>query len=463
MTENIMFYNRENELALLEREHARKRASFTVIYGRRRVGKTSLLNYFMRDKPAIYYYATETTAKYQIESFSRQIVQFLDKEYLQNTSFSGLENLLEFTADHLSDKGSKIIVAIDEYPVLSMAVPGCSSILQKIWDLHLSRKNVHLILCGSSMSMMHSEILDYTSPLYGRRTANIHLQPMRFRDIRYFLPNMPAMAQMNVYAALGTVPKYLEMYDAERDFWDNIRGNVLHKDSYLYQEARFLLKDELAEPATFFSILQAVAGGHTRIGDLGSRLGVSSSHLSRYMKKLYELDLLAREVPVTEKNPLKSKLGRYRFRDRYLRFWFEYVFRNSSLLESGHIDTVLQEIKNSFTERFVAHAFEDYVLERIQEEPGRFLGFIPTKIGRWWTNKQEIDLVAIGDKNVAYIECKWREQLVGYDVYADLKAKSADVGYAADPLYVLFSKNGFRQSLKEADDLRCFAFEETLP
>ncbi|MDZ7832675.1 MAG: ATP-binding protein [Desulfobacterales bacterium] len=458
-----MFYNRENELALLEREHARKRASFTVIYGRRRVGKTSLLNHFMRNKSAIYYYATETTARQQIESFSRQIGEYFNKEYLRHTSFSGLEDLLAFTADHLPEKAPKLILAIDEYPVLSTAVPGCSSIWQKIWDLHLSRKNIHLILCGSSMSMMHSEILDYTAPLYGRRTANIHLQPMRFRDISYFFPHMSAMEQMNVYAALGTVPKYLEMYDAETDFWKNIRDNVLHKDAYLYHEARFLLKDELAEPATFFSILQAVAGGHTRIGDLGSRLGVSPSHLSRYMKKLCELDIIAREVPVTEKNPLKSKLGRYRFRDRYLRFWFEYVFRNSSLLETGHMDTVLQEIKKSFTERFVAHAFEDYVLERIQEAPERFLGFVPTKIGRWWTNKQEIDLVAIGDKKVACIECKWREQPVGYDVYADLKAKSADVGYAAEPLYVLFSKNGFRQSLQEADDARCFTFEETLP
>ncbi len=139
------------------------------------------------------------------------------------------------------------------------------------------------------------------------------------------------------------------------------------------------MKDELAEPATFYSILQAVAAGHTRIGDLGSRLGVSPSHLSRYMKKLWELDIIAREVPVTEKNPLKSKLGRYRFHDRYLRFWFEYVFRNSSLLENGHVNTVLQEIRKSFAERFMAHAFEDYVLERIQRSRIGFWDLYPQR------------------------------------------------------------------------------------
>ena len=255
---------------------------------------------------------------------------------------------------------------------------------------------------------------------------------------------------MSVYACFGAIPRYLELYNANKSFWENVRSQVLSKTGFLYNEVRFLLKEEIANPSTYFRILNIISGGEQKIGNIASRMGVPASHLTRYLLNLLDLDILDKEVPITEEYS-KSKLGRYRIKDKFVAFWFYYVYRNLSQLEILNVTPVLEQIKASFNERFVSFAFEDYVKERLFYHPQKYLGFIPEKIGRWWNNREEIDLVAFNNEHVAFIECKWQNQQVGYEVYQNLKQKAEILGFFQKYQYIIFAKKGFKQSLKESD------------
>ncbi|MBU2510031.1 ATP-binding protein [bacterium] len=442
-----MFIDRKNELSILNEEYKKKRASFTVIYGRRRVGKTTLISQYIKDKSSIFYYATESSLENQLQQFSYQILSFLGKQYLKHHSFDSFEQAFMFLVDHIGKE--KVVIVIDEYHKLTQLDKSFSGFMQKIWDTVLSQSRIHLILCGSVITIMHNEVLSYKSPLYGRRTSNIHLKPLRFNHISQFVKGVSKLNQMNIYASFGTVPKYLELYDSRRSFWYNIASQILDKNSYLYPEVKFLLKDEISQPVTYFTILEIISRGETKIGKIGGKLGVPASHLSRYMQRLCDLDILEKQVPITEKWPEKSKHGQYRIKDNFIKFWMHYVFMNQSYLEIGNVDYVLEQIKKSFNQTFVSFAFEDYAKEQILENPEVYLGFTPTKIGRWWNNHEEIDLIAIGEEKAAFIECKWQTRKTEYSVFSELlrKSKLVNLNPNLEKVMVIFSKSGFSNGM----------------
>ena len=439
MMDSIMFINRREELKALSEEYQKDGSAFSVIYGRRRVGKTALIEEFIKDKPHIYYYATEVSSHLQLELFSQEITRFfaLPKEF----RFESFESALQFIATQKIDK--KLIIVIDEFQNLVKVDAAFSSILQKSWDLFLSKANIHLILCGSVISMMHSQVLHYNAPLYGRRTQSIHLKPIKFRYLKDFLPKLDSDTLLKVYASFGSIPKYLLLYDQTLSFEDNLRKNILDKNSYLYNEGYFLLKQEISEAATYFSILEVISKGETKIGNIASALGVNASLLTRYLGKLIELDIVEKEIPITEKNPLKSKFGRYKIKDKFLQFWFYYVYKNMSFLEIGEIDAVMQEIEKNFIDRFVAFAFEDVIRELLIEQPYKLLDFRPTKVGRWWNNKEEIDIVAFDDENIAFIECKYQKSVDKEKVLQKLIQKSAAIRHNKKPHFLVVTKEDF--------------------
>ncbi len=437
----IMFYNRDEELKTLEKDYRKNGSSFSVIYGRRRVGKTALIYKFIKDKPNIFFYATEANLSIQLTNLLSQILKIVDKPYLKDIEIHSLEQLFDILNEYHFKK--KLVFVIDEYQNLSKVDKSTSSQLQSIWDTMLKSKNIHLILCGSVVSMMHSEVLDYTSPLYGRRTTNIHLKELQTRYIESFIPNISFEDKMRVYASFGTIPKYLESYDTSLDFYENIKENILNKNSFLYQEGYFLLKQELNELANYFSILEIISKGETKIGSIASKMQVPSTYITRYLTKLIDLDILTKEVPITEKNPLKSKLGRYRFKDKFLNFWFFYVYKNYNFLEINQTQAVIEEIKQNFNDRFVSFAFEDFVKEQIMLNPTKFLSFTPLKIGRWWNNKEEIDLVAYNETNIAFIESKWQNSINKERVKNALVKKSMAIKTDKKEEYVVVSKGDF--------------------
>jgi len=296
------------------------------------------------------------------------------------------------------------------------------------------------------------------APLYGRRTSNIHLKAMKFENIKAFIPTICSEDAMNVYASFGTVPKYLEIYDENIDFLNNIEHCILNKDAYLYQEVKYLLKEEKGDGPTYFSILQTIAMGEQKIGNIAKRIQMQSNHLTRYLIKLIDLDIIEREVPVTENNPLKSKLGRYRIKNQFIKFWFYYVYKNASMLEIGQCAYVIDEITKTFNQRFVSFVFEDYAKEFLMENPMQYLGFVPLKIGRWWSKNAEIDLLAIGEKNMALIECKWESHPVDIHTYQNIVRKRQYINLSLPVSYIIFSKSGIHSSLKNLTDLKTYSY-----
>ena len=444
------FVNRTQELETLNREYADPHATFSVIYGRRRVGKTTLIQKYIENKPMLYFYATEITLGMQLQSFVKDMCERLS---LGSVAFETFEDALVFLSRHLGDQ--KFVLVIDEYQNLTKLDKGFSSMLQKVWDLHLKQTHIHLILCGSTVSMMHSEILNYSAPLYGRSTSILHLKPLLSRYIYDFVPDLSFEDFMRIFASFGTIPKYLEVYRPDLSFDENIRTLILNKNAFLYNEGYFLLKQEINEVSTYFSILEAISKGATKLGNISSALQMQSSRLTRYMEKLIDLGFIEKEVPITETHPLKSKLGRYTFKDNFLKFWFFYVYKNYRYLEIDMIEYVEKEIDQSFNDHFVSFAYEAYVQETLLRDPLHYLGFVPLKIGRWWNNKEEIDLVAYDEKHIAFIECKWRNKPADKQVLDALKRKSRIIDSSLEPLYIIFSKSGCTQSLKQ-HGARCF-------
>jgi len=267
--------------------------------------------------------------------------------------------------------------------------------------MYFKETNIHLILCGSTISMMHSEILNYSAPLYGRSTSIIHLKPLLAHYIHDFVPNLSTIEFMDIYASFGTIPKYLEMYKKEQTFKENVTNILLNKNSFLYNEGYFLLKQEINDVSTYFSILEAISKGATKLGNISKMLEMQSSQLTRYIEKLIALGFIDKEIPITEKNPLKSKLGRYRFKDNFLKFWFFYVYKNYRYLE--------------------------------------------------------IDLLAFDEKRIVFIECKWRNKKVNKSVFEALKVKSELIESSLENSYVIFSKVGCSEAL-EGEDIGCFVF-----
>ncbi|MEZ4710380.1 MAG: ATP-binding protein [Caldilineaceae bacterium] len=445
-----MFVNRVRELKFLQEHFASDSAELLVIYGRRRVGKTELLRTFCQDKPTIFYVADLGTEENALAEFTRQISGHVYANEAILSPFATWDGALRFLAQQAQNE--RIIVVFDEFTYqigINDAVP---SIIQKVWDETLGHSRIMLVLCGSYVGMMEQEVLAYRSPLYGRRTGQWQLQPFTFWEARQLLPAFSAEEMVRAYAVLGGVPAYLRQFDDRVPVMANIERHILATGAFLYDEPRFLLLQELRDPSRYFSILEAIAGGRTRLNEIAQASGIAATSVNFYLKTLQEMALVARIVPATEKNPAKSKLGLYQLIEHYFRFWFRFVYPYRSLLERGETAQVLPRVTVQL-DQFIGSAFEAICREAIWRIAGSGdLSFLPHTVGNWWDRQNEIDVVALGEESVLFGECKWSINPVGVDVLDALKQK-------AQPLiqkyqwpqvnYVLFARTGFTPALQE--------------
>lgn len=455
MWENInavKFINRHSEIRTLKAEYEREGSSFVVVYGRRRQGKTTLLSKFAKDYPnTIYYFADRESEAQQIEQFKNLVALKSGDGFMTDVVFGHWDKAIEYYVQR-TDFTQKALLIIDEFQYLAMVNPAFPSMLQRYWDMILKHKNIMLILCGSSLSMLYSTVLSYNSPLYGRRTAQIHLKNIHFSYFGEFLPQLTdARRLVEFYAITSGVPKYIELLDKEADVYSNILKFYLTKDSFLYHDAKFLLIDEVREPVNYFSILKTIAAGNHKMADICNRMEVQSPKITPYLEALRELDLVERRVPITESHPEKSKRGLYFIKDQYMRFWFRYVFPFQSFLELGQTEWVMSKIRAEF-DQYVSLIFEDICRSMIPV----WFGAKYNQIGSHWESSLEIDIAAHSEdkKDILYGECKWREQPVGKDVLDELveKVKAITPWHSnkkAKISYALFSKNGFTDELRK--------------
>ncbi len=447
-----MFINRKSELEILARLYASERAELFVLYGRRRVGKTELLRAFCEDKPHLFFIATLSADAEQLATFSQQIWGFTHPETPAGFSFPSWD--AAFRA--LADLPGRPIIVLDEFTYLISGNKAIPSILQKVWDERLKNTQVKLVLCGSYIGMMETEVLGYQAPLYGRRTHSTLLDPLDLPSAALFFPAYSTDQKFLAWAVLGGMPYYLRTFSDQQDILTNIRQRILDVQSgELFNEPRLLLMEELREPRNYFSILRAIAQGNTRLNEIAQTSGVGSVNMvSRYLDLLQQMRLVTRQVPATETQPEKSKRGIYQIDDHFLRFWFRYVQPNQSSLGLGLADAILNQRVKPDLDHFAATAFEEASRQHVAwlARQGK-ISFLPERIGAWWERDAEIDVLAISnvEKQALVGECKWSVNPVGVNILDDLKQKGQALlaqGEIVQVHYALFSRSGFTPALE---------------
>jgi len=437
-----VFVNRQAELQLLEQRYASNQAELLVLYGRRRVGKTELLTQFCQGKRHIFFVADLDTEPVLRAGFSAAVNAGLFGPEAAAAVYPSWEDILLLLARHAQTE--RLVVALDEFTYLAAAHPPLASILQRLWDSHLRHGQLMLILCGSYIGMMEEAVLGYQAPLYGRRTAQYLLEPLGFYDARLFFLDYDLADQVRAYAILGGTPAYLRAVPAGQPLLSVVGDQVLSRGTFLYDEVRLLLQQELREPRNYFAILEAIASGRTRLNEIKQATGLEG--VTAYLDTLQNLRLVERVVPVTEGQPHKSRRGLYRLCDPFFRFWFRFVHPHRTLLERGGSQVALETLVAPQIDLFAGPVFEEICRQFLWRLglAGQ-LPFLPLRIGGWWQANAEIDAVALGQEAALLVECKWTGRPVGLDILRDLERKANPLGLSPSGRSLAGHEMGDRQ------------------
>ena len=403
----IDFLGRQRELELLQDAFQGERSALIPVYGRRRVGKTWLLLRFFHGRRGVFFLGKQAPAPLQLKEFLSIAARELDQPLLARVSLDGWKQALEAVLDAWRGP-EKLIIVLDEFQWIVSASPELPSVLQELWDLRLSRSGEALIvLCGSYVGFMEREVLGRKSPLFGRRTAQIHLKPFGFREARLFHPGYSLVDAARTYFICGGVPLYLREFDGARSVEKNIQDNLLTEHSTLHREPDFLLREELRELRSYTAILSTLAAGSLPAREISHKTGIDSRSLNYYLNQLQELGYVRRRYPLTGARPAARDV-RFAIDDPLLRFWFRFVFPNiSSLLQMGTRRCFSQRIRAGLAPYF-GQCFEELCREALPylyDAEGLTAAF---EVGQYWDRSVQIDLVGLRDDNWTDIgECKW--------------------------------------------------------
>lgn len=446
-----MFFCRDNELKIMNKRYKAEKFECIVVYGRRRVGKTALINEFCKDKKTIYFSALNASAQENLHVLSKEIWNCKNPNSLNAPEFRSFEDAFE----EVSRMGmeERIVFVIDEYPYLAKAENSISSRLQHLIDHIWSNSKLYLILCGSSMSFMEYQVLGYESPLYGRRTAQFKIEPLTYKETAVFNPDLSVSDNALVYGITGGVPHYINKLNVDNNLDEALLDNLFERSSYLYEEPENLLKQELREPALYNSIITAIAGGASRLNEIVTKTGTESGPCTKYLKVLMELGIVKKETPINEKVGKKTI---YQLADNFFRFWYRFVPTNISAIQSGRIQRTYDQVIKTQLSDYMGLVFEkmcrDYLLYYADELP-----FEPVEIGQWWgtdprKKKQiQIDVVATSVTENEFIvgSCKFKNEKIGVDELELLKEYAEVFSRGKKCYYYIFSKNGFTDGLVE--------------
>jgi len=451
------FIDRERELAALRGAWGRPEAQLLVLYGRRRVGKTALLQRFLQDLPGIHYIATRLPEQQQLAEMGRILGTVTDDPVLASAGFQSWDQVFLW----LEHAPRRVAFILDEYPYMVEANRALSSLWQRVWDRRLAAGNAFVVLCGSSVSMMEQETLDVRSPLYGRRTGQLRLEPLPFEHARRFVPGYTFEDQVRTFAIVGGVPYYLRLFDSRKTLRRNVQDRVLEMGAPLREEVEFLLRQELREPRIYFGILSAIAAGKRKAGEIINATGLTPATAGKYLSVLQDLGFVSREVPLTETRPEKSKRGLYHIEDPFVRFWFRFVLPQRGLLETGRTGEAMATISREldhFTSATYEEICRDAVRSGLLEE---VTGVAWTRVGRWWNRTAEVDILAFPEDSSAVLlgEVKWSRRPLGTNILAALEEKrdALPAQTGARTVFVLFARAGFTTALRRVarsrDDL----------
>lgn len=448
-----MFYCREEELHTMNNRYKKGRFECVVIYGRRRVGKTALINEFCKGKPTVYFSALNASSQENLEALSKAIYTCQNPDSTSTPTYRSYEDALEAITEMAMEK--RLVFVIDEYPYLAKAEKSISSRLQHIIDHSWQDSRIYLILCGSSMSFMEYQVLGYESPLYGRRTAQFKIQALTYREITEFHPELKAADQALLYGVTGGIPHYINKLDVENNLDEALLDNLFSTSSYLFEEPENLLKQELREPAIYNSVISAIAAGASHSNEISTKVGVESGVCAKYLKVLLDLGILKKETPITEKSGKKTI---YVIDDNFFRFWYRFVPRNMSVISAGRMRLVYEQAVKRFYPDYMGLVFEkmcqEYLLRYAKDLP-----ILLSNVGQWWgtdskTRKEvQIDIVGVPVDGNEYLigSCKYRNEKIGIEELELLRRYASVFRKNGIFHYFIFSKGGFTQALLEAE------------
>ena len=454
-----MFLCREKELNVLNKRYKKNGLECIIIYGRRRVGKTAIINEFTKDKPTIYFPALNTNAQGNLTALSKAIYAYHHPDTQSAPVYRSFDDAFS-EVTRIAKESERVIFVIDELPYLAKADDSIPSRLQHLLDHDWANTELFLILCGSSMSFMEKDVLSEKSPLFERRTAQLRIDPLSYLDTARFHPELFNQDNALIYGITGGVPHYINKLDVTGSIKDALLENLLDTSSYLFEEPENLLKQELREPAVYNAIITAIANGATRQNEIADKAGLERSVCSKYLKVLTNLGIIHRIEPVVNKSSRKSF---YRITDHFFRFWYRFVPGNMMAISAGTIGRTYEASVGSYLSVYMGLVFEDICRQYLIMHPEK-LPFPISEIGEWWgahpVKKKEIqlDIVAVSAKanntrsGRQYIigSCKYKNEEIGTDEL-DLLHDYASVFTNGDDtcFYYIFSKSGFTKGLKD--------------
>lgn len=455
------FIDRKHELSALDAFHKRKQAGMLLLYGRRRVGKTLLLDHWVATRKisnAIFWTASTYSLPVQLRQLSQTVIQHspkLSSVLGENYSFPTWEAVFEFLAQLAGESSEPLVIILDEFTNVIKNEKAITSELQKAWDHTLSKvANLRLILTGSLVAIMEQEVVSAQSPLYGRATAHVHLRPLPFGTLRQIFPDWTTEERVAAYAVCGGIPAYLGLLREGRNFVEGLRDHCLTGGSIMLTDSLLLLGEQLRDANTYQSILAAIASGSHTWGEIAKMAGVTETGLGSYLGTLQNLEYINEQRPVLSE--VRGRKTRYFLSDHFLRFYYRFIVPHTTTIMRGRTHLMIDKLRADLRSFIGLYVFEDICRDwtALKADEGQ-LGFKPTEIGSYWiANKGEgfqLDVVAANRsaKRLFIGECKWGEGDIKNFVLTDLLTRAQKMpqvahGWQAD--YALFAREGFTEA-----------------
>ncbi len=397
----MVFVNREEELRDLRNLLAAKRSHLVLLYGRRRLGKTSLLLRLMEESGGLYFHIPDQAEAGIIHHLNERLHEQTGKR----ARYASIRDFLL----ELDSHGERLIV-LDEAQRLFEAVDGSAALLQDAWDTHLKNRGVMLVLCGSVIGSLES-LVDVKRPLYGRVTYNHLLGPFTYAGVRQFYPKLEETKRLERYAIFGATPHYHDITREQHRLTESIRRAFLTKNSPLREEPRVLFAIEFDKPDRYQEVLEAMGRGAQTLGEVAQYYGRRASDYTFYFQTLKE-----RLQIVTDHEPIggKKKRKRVRFTDPFFRFYYAFVYPNMDRIELGDENGVIQDIQAGLPD-LVGRVWEDVCRQWMirmqgQTHDGEAIRF--HELGSWWDGPDELDVVALGKDTLYCGESKYRNKAI---------------------------------------------------
>ena len=441
----IRFVNRKEEFGILNRDWNRSENGFMVVYGRRRIGKTKLIEEFLKNKSGIRYTAEDTSKRIQIKELKMVIARYLRDDFLERQEILDWSSLFSYLQKVL-DKNKRFYLWIDEFSYIIKNDPSITSVLQKFIDLFLRKSKMFLIVSGSLFGLMKEKVLESSSPLYGRRTRDILLKALNFESSTEFI-RFDFEDKLKALLTIGGIPEYLIVASKFNNYNEFINEEFIRSEGYFYREPYLLLSQEFKEIRIYFSILNAIAYGNTKPTEIANFVGIKSREIYPYLDLLISYGFVKKETSFFNK-----KIGIYIINDVFFYFFFNFIHRNRQAIETRTYKIDKKDINSYFGKRF-----EIFIRDNFYNFFNNF-----NRVGRWWHKDKEIDIVALNDKTkeILFGECKWK-RVNAEKIAKELEDKSKYVDWHNDKRkesYVVFAKS-FSKRIKQFNGNKVYCFD----